>query len=674
MTMVMLPWVARSPETSSQQQTGPDNYHWTFSVSQDGVCSTQVDQYNTDAGVNLQANCSTTMVASPAQINRVYYPLLDGPPQGGDPANSVYRNQWAAAMASAFGASKHFYDMDNEIDIWGGTHADIHPNGSGYNELRDTYLTEARNLKGWDPAAVRLGPVSCCWYFYWNLPSSTDNKSNHGNDDFLPWWLNEVYWHDQIDGVQSLDVFDIHAYPEAPDDINTNSGGTTYQRASSIRVFRSWWDPIYVSESSGVNQIYATSIQPQRTISFRIPRMKAVLNTMYPLATGKFAITEWSTGFADNPNAKPPFYDFSTAIADAMGYGILGQQGVYLSTRWTAPDPSAPAYQALKLYRNYDGNDNAFGSLSVHAAHNANPNLFATFAALNGSGSLTIMVVNGDPAKAAQVSFALSNFTPASFTAYTLSQSNPASISASASPAWNSTQTFAPYTVTLLVVSGTAAAPPSEWDLNPAEIMAPAGGTAVLSPQLTSGSANVTLTSAAFDSFAGATACSGTITLTNAVIAAAQPGTITLNAGNTAGFCHFTVAAADGTSKGGWLVVGNPPATLTNNSPSSGTAGAQIALSVTLNPGNSVGTPDCGSPPCGPSFAAGASVLFTIDAGTLSGGTYGNTTKQIATVNASGIATVTLALPASSGTVVHVTAEGPYGLGHPVAPFTVTAQ
>jgi len=669
MTMVMLPWVAQGPETPG----AGGNLHWTFSVSQDAACNSKTDPFNSDAAIALKSDCATPFVASQAQINRAYFPLLDGPPQGGDPVNSVYRNQWAAALATAFGNNTpHFYDMDNEIDIWGGTHFDVHSNPSGFDELRDTYITEARKLKTWDPQAIRLGPVSCCWWFYWNGENGNDRPA-HGNIDFLPWWLNEVYWRDQVDGIQSLDAFDIHAYPEAPDDIATED--TAHQRASSIRVFRTWWDPTYVSESSSVNQIYATSIQPQRTISFRIPRMKALLNTIYPLGGRKFAITEWSTGFADNTRANPPVFDFSTAISDAMGYGIVGQQGVYLATRWTAPDPRAPAYQALKLYRNYDGNHSSFGNLSVHASHNADPSLFATFAALNtGSGNLTLMVVNGDPVNAAQVSFALNNFTPSTFTEYTLSESNSTSITPSASQPWSSTQTFAPYSITLLVVSGTATPPASEWELNPADIMAPAGGTAVLSPQLTSGSANVTLTSAAFGNFAGTTACSGTITLTNAVVAAAQPGTITLNAGNTPGFCHYTVTAADGTSKGGWLIVGNPPATLTNNSPSSGTAGTQVTLSVTLNPGNSVGTPGCPSPPCGPPFAAGASVLFTVDAGTLSGGTYGNTTKQIATVNASGVASITLTLPASSGALVNVIAEGPYGLGHPTVTFTETAQ
>src|SRR5277367_54495 len=76
MTMVMLPWVAQTPETSVTQG-GTDNYHWTFSVSQDGACNAagKVDQYNVDAGINLQSDCSTTMVASPTQLNRTYFPL-----------------------------------------------------------------------------------------------------------------------------------------------------------------------------------------------------------------------------------------------------------------------------------------------------------------------------------------------------------------------------------------------------------------------------------------------------------------------------------------------------------------------------------------------------------------------------------------------------------------------
>ena len=47
--------------------------------------------------------------------------------------------------------------------------------------------------------------------------------------------------------------------------------------------------------------------------------------------------------------------------------------------------------------------------------------------------------------------------------------------------------------------------------------------------------------------------------------------------------------------------------------------------------------------------------------------------KVIAITNGSGVASVTLTLPSAAQTVT-VTAEGPYGLGHPIATFTDVSQ
>ena len=55
--------------------------------------------YNTDAGDGLKTDCSTTLTANPNDAN---VPLLDQPGTN-DPPGSVYRNQWAAALAAAFG-------------------------------------------------------------------------------------------------------------------------------------------------------------------------------------------------------------------------------------------------------------------------------------------------------------------------------------------------------------------------------------------------------------------------------------------------------------------------------------------------------------------------------------------------------------------------------------------
>jgi hypothetical protein len=107
-------------------------------------------------------------------------------------------------------------------------------------------------------------------------------------------------------------------------------------------------------------------------------------------------------------------------------------------------------------------------------------------------------------------------------------------------------------------------------------------------------------------------------------------------------------------NQSGWIFVTKPAATHAKTGDNqSGAAGTTLTLSITLAAGSSGGTNN------------GASIFFTTDSGSLS--------SRIVTTNSSGLASVVLTLPSSPGTV-HVTAEGPYGLGHPVATFAETAQ
>ena len=628
MTMVMLPWVAKSAE-------GNGNGHWSFSVAKYGAqCS--VDQFNTDAGDGLKTDCSTTLNANP---NDAYVPLLDQPGTG-DPAGSLYRNQWTAALAKAFGTSPHFYDMDNEIDIWGGTHRDIHPNPSGYDELRDTYLTEARALKGWDAKAVRLGPVSCCWWFYWNGENNND-KAAHAGIDFLPWWLNEVAWQDKVTGKRSLDVFDIHAYPDTPD---TSSFTLAQKQALAARIYRDWWDPSYVSESDSINQNWATFLQPNKTIPFRIPRMRAVANMIYPATP--LAFTEWSAAVAGES-------DFSTALGDADAYGILGRERVYLASRWTAPASANPNYQALKLYTNYDGAHHKFGTTSVSDTNTGDPSLFSSYAALDSTGkTLTVIVLNKDPNNSAHVQFAFNGFTPQQVTAYALSAANPTKIVASSTAAWTSALTITPYTAELLVVTGTSKLPDAEWDLNPDTTQVAAGAKVTLAPKIISGSSTVTLGTTQSDTGIS-------LALNTASLSSGHAGKITVTAGKTPGFYHYTVPSTDSTGvaqqQSGWILVGNPPATLTKTGDKQkGAAGSKLTLSVTVNPGQSGGS------------AAGATIFFTATGG-------GSLSARTVVTDSTGKASVVLTLPSAAATV-HVTANGQFALGHPAATFTETAQ
>ncbi len=657
MTFVMLDWV------SSATQANDGGQVHSFSVAKYGAqCAT--DPYDSDAGDGILpgANClSSTNYVAGNNPNDANVPLVDDStstcPSNATSPCTLYRSDWAAALATAFGSAPHFYNMDNEPEIWGSTHRDVHPNPSGYEELRDTYIHVASELKTWDPAAIRLGPITCCWWFYWNGANSAD-KPNHASQDYLPWWVNEVYWRDQISGVPSVEVFDVHAYPDSPD---TSTYTQAQKQALAVRIYRDYWDPTYTSESGGINQIWTTQIQPNHAIPFRIPRLRAIYNSTYP-EINKMSITEWSAPFAGES-------DFSTAIGDADAYGILGRERVYLASRWGAPVPANPNYQALKLYANYDGAHHMFGTTSVSATHNADPNLFSVYAALGKGGSpLTIMVLNKDPGNSAVVNFQINNFSGTSCTAYTLSQSSPNAIVNSSCQASGS-MTFAPYTVSLLVFTGAqGSVPAAEWDLNPDTTMVPAGGTVTLHPVITSGISGPTikLAAASFDSGGG------TMSITSPNVTQAESAAITVTAGTTPGFYHYTVVGIDSSNviqqQGGWIIVGNPPATFTKTGDlqTSGVS-TTLTLSVTFNPGSSEGTT-----PNSPT-AGGATIRFTTDSGTLSGGTTGNATTQLVTTNSSGVATVTLTLPATAGPV-NVTAEGPYQLGHPIAKFSETAN
>ena len=627
MTMVMLPWVANTAENGS-------NGHWSFSVAKYGSqCS--ADPYNTDAGNGLKTDCSTTLTANPNDAN---VHLLDQPGTG-DPAGSVYRNQWAAALATAFGTAPHFYDMDNEIDIWGGTHRDVHPSPTAYNEMRDTFITEARNLKRWDPKAIRLGPVSCCWWFYWNGANGSD-KGAHAGVDLVPWWLNEVYWQDKRDKTRSVDVLDVHAYPDTPD---TSTWTQAQKQALGARIYRDYWDPTYVSESGSINQNWATFIQPNKTIPFRIPRIRATANMIYPGTPVSF--TEWSAAVAGES-------DFSTALGDADAYGILGRERVYLASRWVAPVPANPNYLALKLFTNYDGMHHGFGTTSISDTNNGDPNLFSSYAAMNSTGTaMTLLVLNKDPSNADQVQFAFNGYTPQQVTSYTLSSANPTQIVASKPMAWTGSMSFSPYSATLLVVKGTSQTPGADWDLNPDTTMVPAGGKITLHPTVKSGTATVTLGTPSADSGIS-------LTVNQPSLSKGHNGTITVTAATTPGFYHYGVPSTDtngiAQQQGGWILVGNPSSTLTKTGDNQkAKAGSQITLSVTLNPGQSGGS------------APGGTVFFTSSVGALS--------SRIVTTDATGKASVTLTLPSTAQTV-HVTAEGQYALGHPQVTFTETAQ
>jgi hypothetical protein len=114
-----------------------------------------------------------------------------------------------------------------------------------------------------------------------------------------------------------------------------------------------------------------------------IPRLRGWVNAFYPGTMTR--ITEYNWGAEKHING-------ATAQADILG--IFGREGLDVANRWTTPDNGTLAYNAIRMYRNYDGRKSSFGDVSVRAVPPDPDTLSAFAAARTCDGALTVMLVS----------------------------------------------------------------------------------------------------------------------------------------------------------------------------------------------------------------------------------------------------------------------------------------
>lgn len=368
----------------------------------------------------VATQCGPTAPSNPTQTSLPAFPAKGAPfadpPDTTD--NAVYMDEWVSHMKNAFGAqAPRFLAMDNESDIWGSTHIDVHPRCGTYDELLDRFTQYATAIKAVAPEAEITGPVSTGWWYFWNSMSGSADKQAHGGTDFLPWFLQAVRSYDLAHGSRTLDVLDLHYYQEPGLLVNSNSDPAT--NALRIRSTRALWDPTYTDESwIGSQPAEWNSSQPNGNQVQLLPRMKALIDAYYPGT--RLGIAEYGWGGLSTMAG-------GIALADVLG--IFGREDVYLAAHWGAPPAHSPGYNAFKLYRNYDGAGGRFGDTSVRAA-SADPGTLAAFAARDSqTGRLTMVVLNKDPSRSITGDFDLAGFTPATTAAlYRFDAAQPSSI------------------------------------------------------------------------------------------------------------------------------------------------------------------------------------------------------------------------------------------------------
>ncbi|GHJ26065.1 endoglucanase [Streptomyces hygroscopicus subsp. sporocinereus] len=355
---------------------------WT-TAARNAACGFSIAKYGPQKGSDAQwrPDCGNGVKSDGTQVT------------GNDPADTSvaagpeFTGDWVRYLKRAYGSADNggvrFYNLDNEPDLWHSTHRDVHPDGAGYDELRDRAYATAAAIKDADPGAKTLGPVG--WGFnsliYSGLDQKTCNEKGgdcwsdppdraaHGGSQFAPWYLQQMKAYERSHGRRVLDYFDEHIYPQQSGVFGDAVDADT--QALRLRSTRQLWDPTYVDES-WINQ----------PVQY-IPRMRSLVDENYPGT--KLAITEYNWGALNHING---------ALAQADVLGIFGREGLDLATLWDPPTSTEPGAYAFRMFRNYDGEGGAFGDTAVHAA-SADQEKLAVYAAERESDhALTVMVIN----------------------------------------------------------------------------------------------------------------------------------------------------------------------------------------------------------------------------------------------------------------------------------------
>jgi hypothetical protein len=107
-----------------------------------------------------------------------------------------------------------YWNMDNEPEIWSGTHDDVMPVQCTPDEFMDRYFDVAEKARAKFPGIKLVGPVTANewqWYNWNNKPIVVGGKSY----SWLEYFIKRIAEEQKATGIRLLDVLDIHYYPSS---------------------------------------------------------------------------------------------------------------------------------------------------------------------------------------------------------------------------------------------------------------------------------------------------------------------------------------------------------------------------------------------------------------------------------------------------------------------------
>ena len=288
-----------------------------------------------------------------------------------------------------------YWNMDNEPEIWDGTHDDIWPVQPDAEEFMQRYFDVAKKARALYPDIKLLGPVPANEWQWYNYKGG---KVLYNGKQYvwLEYFILRVAEEEEASGIRLLDLLDIHFYPG-----ETNA-------ADIVQLHRVFFDPNYVYPgANGVKRSGTSAWDNSLNKEYILKRCNDWLVKYHGEEHGvKLAVSEIGIS-GENPNVTASWY--------ASTLGEFAKQGVEIFTPWTW---KKGMFEVLHLFSRYS-HPNFIPAISSQETYvSAYPTLN------NNMDSLTIFIVNRHLTETRKLDFNLSGFPVENgdYTLYTLSE------------------------------------------------------------------------------------------------------------------------------------------------------------------------------------------------------------------------------------------------------------
>jgi hypothetical protein len=297
-------------------------------------------------------------------------------------------DHWFGSKGLGYDKNKlRYWTMDNEPEIWSGTHDDIMPTQLSAEAFLQSYFAIAKKARMSYPDIKLAGPVPATeWQWYsWNNAKITANGKSYV---WLEYFIKRVAEEQAASGLRLLDVIDIHSYPNETKDEDI------------LQLHRIYFDTAYVYPgANGVKTTSATGWDNSITKEFVFERCNRWLKQYMGANHGvTFAVSEY--GFTNN-NANV------TATSYASVLGTFADHNVEYFTPWYW---HIGMWEVLHLYSHYAK------TISVQGISSEEQTVSAYTSINNTADSMTIVLVNRSLTATRNVKVTLSNFAVANGT------------------------------------------------------------------------------------------------------------------------------------------------------------------------------------------------------------------------------------------------------------------